>query len=226
MEKLTELLLWHDSTPRSGAMNMAADQVLLENISTLPVLRFYSWDRPSVSFGYFESLSNARTTFHDDNLDYIRRWTGGGIVDHSADLTYTLAFPSAHPWARMRGAESYRIIHQAVAMALKETEIECELITANTGDGSAACFTNPVAYDIITPTGKKLAGAGQKRSRHGILHQGSVIGITDISQWQQSFTEALTESTIPWTPEVSFFDAADELANSRYRTQAWIEKRI
>ncbi len=226
MEKLTEILLWHDSPPRSGAMNMAVDQFLLEQISTLPVLRFYAWDRPSVSFGYFDSLAKARAIFYDDQLDYIRRWTGGGIVDHRNDLTYTLAIPRSHPWSAMRGAESYQIIHHAVAMALKMTGLECELITKNSGDGNAACFTNPVAYDIVNSVGKKLAGAGQKRTRHGLLHQGSVIGITDIAHWQECFTQSLTESTIAWTPEVSFFNTANELVTQRYGTQEWLEKRI
>lgn len=225
MENLTELNLWHDSPPRSGASNMAMDQLLLENISDLPALRFYCWDRPSVSFGYFESLATARAIFNGDNLDYIRRWTGGGIVDHRTDLTYTLAIPRNHPWATLRGAESYRIIHEAAAAALNETGTNCKLISENSGNNSVACFANPVAYDIVTPAGDKLAGAGQKRTRHGLLHQGSVIGITDTSKWQQSFTHFLTESVIPWTPEVSFFTAVNELATSRYGTQEWIEKR-
>ena len=226
MQTLSEIHLWHDITPRSGAVNMAVDQLLLENISDLPILRFYKWDRPSISFGYFESLATARTTFSDKNLDFIRRWTGGGIVDHRIDLTYTLAIPRSHPWATLRGAESYRIIHEAVAAALNECDISCTLISEDSGDGSAACFTNPVAYDIVTPTGQKLAGAGQKRTRHGLLHQGSVIGIEDKERWLESFVNFLSKSTTTWTPEVSFFQRANELATAHYGTQAWLEKRL
>jgi lipoate-protein ligase A len=225
METLAELNLWHDLLPRSGALNMAMDQLLLETISDLPVLRFYSWDRPSVSFGYFESLDRAHTTFNDLKRDFIRRWTGGGIVDHCIDLTYTLAIPRSHPWAALRGAESYQIIHEAVAKALNETGTTCELISENTGNGSAACFANPVTHDIVTPTGDKLAGAGQKRTRHGLLHQGSVIGITELTKWKESFAHSLTRSVTPWTPGVSFFDRADDLAEFRYATQGWINKR-
>jgi len=225
MGKLKEMNLWHDTHPRSGAENMAVDQLLLENISDIPTLRFYSWKSPSVSFGYFESLSAARSIFNDEKLDFIRRWTGGGIVDHRIDHTYTIVIPSSHPWACLRGAESYRFIHQAVAEALNENGIECELTSENTGDGSATCFANPVAYDIVTPAGKKLAGAGQKRTRHGLLHQGSVIEIKDGAIWQDSLTRFLTESATPWTPDESFFEAVNNLAESRYATQEWLKKR-
>jgi len=41
--------------------------------------------------------------------------------------------------------------------------------------GSDACFQNPVAHDVVDATGHKIAGAGQRRNRTGMLHQGSVI---------------------------------------------------
>jgi len=222
---LEELNIWHDSTSRSGAFNMAIDQLLLEQTADLPLLRFYSWNEPTISFGYFDSLTIARKTFNDKNLNFIRRWTGGGIVDHRTDLTYTIIIPSTHEWSRLKGAESYRFIHQAIALALQETGTHCQLTTEDTGDGSSTCFTNPVTHDIISPAGKKLAGAGQKRTRHGLLHQGSIIGIANTSQWQKHFTKKLSKSTTPWFPENSLISAANDLATSRYLSQEWINKR-
>ncbi|MGJ8657477.1 MAG: lipoate--protein ligase family protein [Akkermansiaceae bacterium] len=224
-KKLDLLNVWHDTTPRSGPENMAIDQLLLETITDLPLLRFYTWDKPSISFGYFDPHSTARAAFPDPSLHFTRRWTGGGIVDHRIDLTYTLAIPRTHPWATLRGAESYRLIHQSVAHALNQTGTTSSLTSQDTGDGSPTCFTNPVAHDIITPTGKKLAGAGQKRTRHGLLHQGSVIGINHTTNWQQAFTQHLTKSQNLWNPEVSFLHQANILANTRYATQEWLEKR-
>ena len=37
-----------------------------------------------------------------------------------------------------------------------------------------ACFEKPVAWDLLGENGEKIAGAGQRRSRYGVLHQGSV----------------------------------------------------
>ena len=228
MKPLSDLLIWNDAQARCGTLNMAIDEALLRSISELPILRFYSWSRPSVSFGYFESLADAQRAFppaQGSTLDYIRRWTGGGIVDHRIDLTYTLAIPRSHPMATLRGAESYSIIHQIVADALKLQGVKCTVIAENTGAGSHACFENPVAYDIVTPTGAKLAGAGQKRSRYGLLHQGSVVGIKNLSQWQHDFSQCLSQAASPWTPSATTLEMASTLNQEKYATPEWLNKR-
>src|SRR5262245_20435353 len=85
-------LLFHDDTePRSAAVNMAIDEALLEH-STTPALRFYSWNRPALSFGYFGRLADAMKS--GNSREIVRRWTGGGIVLHGADLTYSLILPA------------------------------------------------------------------------------------------------------------------------------------
>ncbi len=204
---------------------MAIDQLLLRTIINLPLLRFYTWNKPSITFGYFESRTAAHSAFPDKELHFTRRWTGGGIVDHRIDITYSLIIPHSHPWAKLPGAESYRIIHQSVALALNQTGTLCTLTPHNTGDGSPTCFTNPVTHDIVAPSGKKLAGAGQKRTRHGILHQGSVIGIQNTTQWQQAFTKSIARSITPWTPEAALLEQAAKLATSRYASTEWTNKR-
>lgn len=225
MNQLTEALAWIDTKPRSGTANMAIDQALLESTPHLPTIRFYQWEKPTISFGYFESLSRAKSLFPDQKLTFIRRWTGGGIVDHRIDLTYTITIPRIHPWSQLRGAESYRIIHSAVAAALNSNGTPCQLTPINSNNQSPACFANPVAHDIISPSGQKLAGAGQKRSRHGLLHQGSVINIKDPSTWQQAFINAITLSTKQWEPDSKLHDTAKDLEKARYSAPEWALKR-
>ncbi len=227
MPELSELLIWNDSTPRSGEENMAIDELLLKSISTIPILRIYQWTLPSISFGYFETLESAKTYFprNKQPLNYIRRLTGGGIVDHRIDLTYTVIIPKRHDMASLRGAESYRIIHKAVAAALNDQGIPCHVIKEDTDKEAAACFHNPVAYDIVSIDDSKLAGAGQKRSRNGLLHQGSVIGIKDTFQWEQDFTKHLAKVSQIWQPNSDFIDQAKQLANEKYATEDWLRKR-
>ena len=89
---------------------MAIDQLLLERSHPVPLIRFYQWSEPTVSFGYFEKLSDAKRDFPGDELRYVRRWTGGGIVDHREDQTYSLFFPKGHPVEQLRGNGSYAVI--------------------------------------------------------------------------------------------------------------------
>ena len=168
-----KLLVWRDETPRSGPENMAVDERLLESLDGEAILRIYSWEGPWVSLGYFQSLKLARDLFGDEP-DYVRRWTGGGVVDHRNDLTYTLAIPRGHEMAGRRGSESYCAIHRVIAKCLGEGGLPCGLTPEDSSAETVACFEKPVAWDLLGENGEKIAGAGQRRSRYGVLHQGSV----------------------------------------------------
>ena len=91
---------------------MARDEWLLEN-ATLPVLRSYRWLGDWCGIGYFGTLAEARVHFPD--VEIVRRWTGGGTVDHRADWTYTLIVPAGETLASERGAASYGKIHEFLA---------------------------------------------------------------------------------------------------------------
>jgi len=228
----SNLSIWHDEKPRRGDENMAIDQVLLESCGSRPILRIYSWRHPSVSFGYFNSLAEAMKLFPsglDEKLDYVRRWTGGGVVDHRIDITYTLAIPRVENLAVKRGARSYRVIHQALARVLQEMGNSVLLREQDRSDGGMDCFTNPVVYDLTNSQGRKIAGAGQRRSRYGLLHQGSVIPEMDIALFKQSLPNLLGNELASrceyFQPSEEMLDRAVVLAETRYNTREWLEKR-
>lgn len=168
------LKVWHDETPRTGPENMAVDEWLMESVGEAPVLRIYSWLGDWVSLGYFQSLGEAKSIFGGE-VDCVRRWTGGGIVDHRNDLTYSLAIPRSEELASRRGNESYCEIHRVIARCLGRGGIACQLTREDSSKDTAACFEKPVAWDLLGADGGKIAGAGQRRTRWGILHQGSVV---------------------------------------------------
>lgn len=167
------LKIWRDLDARPGPANMAVDESLMRLVGEEAVLRLYHWAGDWVSLGYFQSLKEARELF-GHGPGYVRRWTGGGIVDHRGDLTYTLAIPRGHDLAGSRGNESYCAIHREIARCLGEGGIACALTPEDSARETPACFDKPVAWDLLGKGGEKVAGAGQRRSRWGILHQGSV----------------------------------------------------
>src|SRR5436305_10194353 len=87
---------------RPAAENMAVDEVLLESAAsfTRPVLRFYGWSEAAASFGYSQRYDEiARLTCL---RPLVRRPTGGGLVPHDADWTYSLVFPPSAAWYSLK----------------------------------------------------------------------------------------------------------------------------
>lgn len=153
---------------------MQRDLDLLESLQETAILRIYSWSGSWVSYGYFQKEEDAQAHFAEEEIRFVQRPTGGGLVDHRRDLTYTLVIPKGHFLAELPRAECYRRIHRLVQLALGEQGIDSLLLDQESGAGPA-CFSHPVPGDLVDSEGRKLAGAAQRRTRHGVLHQGSVL---------------------------------------------------
>src|SRR5947199_97360 len=78
-----------------GPTQMAADDALLEGTATSgrPALRFYAWDPPTLSLGYFQPAADRLADPRLAALPFVRRPTGGGAIVHHHELTYALALP-------------------------------------------------------------------------------------------------------------------------------------
>jgi lipoate-protein ligase A len=224
MAVFSELEVWIDPLARSGAENMAVDEILHTNAGELPLLRIYQWSHAAVTFGYFEKLSDAMREFPGEGIEYVRRWTGGGIVDHRLDLTYSLSIPRGHPLEQQRGNTSYAVIHQALVKSMQACGVECELTKGGSDSKDRACFVKPVPFDIIGSRGQKLAGAGQKRSRYGLLHQGSVQGVTDSEAWQNALIQSL--ATNVKEKDITELGDVSKVVRARYGNSAWTRKRL
>ncbi|MEO7931924.1 MAG: lipoate--protein ligase family protein [Chthoniobacterales bacterium] len=213
------LRLINDPAPGNGAWNMAVDEMLLASIAT-PTLRVYRWSEPTVTLGYFEKLAEARAL--RPGLPLMRRWTGGGLVDHGADWTYTLIIPADHALARNGRSESYVEIHLAIQKIVATTGIALELATAATIAG-AGCFARPVPGDLLLD-GRKIAGAAQRRTRRGLLHQGSLQSIPMELVSARTFADRLAAeaTSIPLTGEERA--RAAQLVTTRYGRAEWLAR--
>lgn len=221
----SRLLLWIDPVARPGPEAMAVDEWLLDNADA-PVLRIYQWAGPWATIGYFGDLEAARAAI--PGVGWVRRWTGGGVVDHRADWTYTVVAPAGEALAACKGAESYQRIHRALEETLRLEGMAAALSTGAGQTGSALCFANPVPHDLVGEGGSKLAGAGQRRSRAGLLHQGSVAAPAASSAASQRRAELLA-SRLAATWEKADFQPPDEtlarLVEIRYRNPTWTTRR-
>ena len=219
------MMLWVDGVARSGPETMAVDEWLLET-TVCPVLRVYKWKGDWASLGYFGKIEEARQRFPGLNL--VRRWTGGGMVDHRCDWTYSLAVPKNENLAQLRGADSYLMIHEKLVKTIEYKHFGVEIVSRNQPMESNVCFENPVIHDLVDSSGQKLAGAGQRRSRSGLLHQGSVAGsCVDPSESQKRAEDFASELSDCWS-EFTERPQPSEITmkmTARYDRLEWLNRR-
>lgn len=191
---------------------MACDEVLM-NEAAQPLLRVFRWRRPWVSAGYFGSMASAAQVRPD--LPLCRRWTGGGVVVHEEDFTFALIVPRGDRLAAARPMESYRLIHQALADALRTLGLSSSLAGEETL-ASHECFARPVRHDLVTQ-GRKIAGGAQRRTRSGLLHQGSVQGAGgDNSSLAPALANSLSRSVENWAPPAGLQERILALTGQKY----------
>jgi lipoate-protein ligase A len=239
----------------AAAENMALDFLLLQRYpeAAAPRFRHYEWRRPAFTFGFGQKIEFVRANLPAvENPELCRRPTGGGIVDHRNDWTYSLVLPRGHPLYDERAAQSYRIVHECLAAALvalaqpaavkmqcEPCEVEPALRAGSNLRGARVpplpgiCFQRAELYDVLnTATGAKIAGAAQKRNKRGLLFQGSIekaaLGTVDWDDFSARFAGALARALgaeaqeTPW-PELN----EDEVSGliEQYSSPEWVEYR-
>ena len=221
----------HDG-PAAATWNMALDDLLLQRVASVghPVLRFYSWSKPAATFGYFQHFAEVATWTPLRPL--IRRPTGGGLVQHDRDWTYSLVFPPRHPWYQLRAVASYQALHDWLRRSFANLGATTQLSDCCQKDVVGQCFVGAEKFDLLWK-GQKIAGAAQRRTRDGLLIQGSVQNIVqgfDQTQWQQAMcqTTPFADQTVIWHPlewEPSWSEATAQLVESKYGRREYNEKR-
>ena len=224
----------NDFRPRSAAMNMAVDEALLEH-ATVPLIRFYQWHSPALSFGYFGKFADVAG--YAPERDLVRRWTGGGIVLHGDDLTYSIVIPVSDAAFGESSISIYGKIHRALAHALNgigEGAVVAGGIDPSCGSGFAnrtavtasgySCFANPVRADVMID-GRKVAGAAQRRTRAGLLQQGSIQGVDLANGFADRFARALSANCSERKSNEEILNRARELAQRKYGADSWLRKR-
>jgi lipoyl(octanoyl) transferase len=222
-------LLQSGSCP--AAENMAVDEALLEATARFerPVLRFYGWSEAAASFGYsqrYAELTGATTL-----RPLIRRPTGGGLVPHDADWTYSLVFPPTHPWYGLKAVESYRRLHEWLRAAFARGGVATELSAQTVKEFPGRCFVGWDRFDLLWQ-GNKIAGAAQRRTRQGLLIQGSIQPsgiVTARADWQQALCEAarldwnVQWQDLEWAPQLA--ERIEGLVREKYSQPSYNQRR-
>jgi lipoate-protein ligase A len=210
---------------------MAMDEALLEAMPRLgtPVLRFYSWTQPAASFGYFQRYSDVERMTALRPL--IRRPTAGGLVPHDADWTYSLAFPTVHEWYSLSAIQSYERVHRWIHAAFGIGNVPTELAAERRQAGAGQCFIGYEKFDLLWG-GQKIAGAAQRRTRDGLLIQGSVqpaaISLRRFD-WEKAMLATVVGAYgVEWnkfTPDKLLTERIESLVAQKYSLATYYQKR-
>ncbi|MFA6543913.1 MAG: hypothetical protein WCS99_05785 [Limisphaerales bacterium] len=214
-----------DSGLCAPAFNMALDEALLEAAAGLgqPVLRFYAWTEPAATFGYFQKFAEVERATHLRPL--IRRPTGGGLVPHDADWTYSVVIPPGHTWHALNAMTSYHRMHEWIRAAFARLGVATELADCCRKSTPGQCFVGWEKFDVLWQ-GRKIAGAAQRRNKLGLLIQGSVqpppISL-ERSQWEGAMSAGMNWNQLCLPKDL--VQRADALAAEKFSRQEFNQRR-
>ena len=184
MVKIKKEIWWMvDSGEESGLYNMSFDEFLAKNVKKRPILRFFQWKPYCLSLGYNqknEIFEYGR--LKENDIDIVKRPTGGRAVLHADEVTYSVIISDSHPLFYLGITELYKAISYALQKGLKYLGINAFIEKNKIGFGkleklSPYCFSSIARYEIKY-NGKKIIGSAQRRYKNSVLQHGS-IPLTD-----------------------------------------------
>ncbi|MBT3482559.1 MAG: hypothetical protein HN457_14140 [Opitutales bacterium] len=230
-----ELHVIPDAT-HTAAKNMAHDFLLLNRYHPSDALRIrhYEWTRPSYTFGLSQAFSYIRSEIDHPTADICRRPTGGGVVNHQEDWTYSLVIPTGHPLGNDQPLDIYKKVHDCIiaAMATQGSDVALNL-SAPESSTPGVCFNKPEVYDVVLRNfPSKVAGAAQKRSKAGYLMQGSIWKpIVPNMEWNQFYNDFILEIGKAADAEIQFKawpewkDSEESQLSQQFDSDDWNKRR-
>lgn len=238
--------------PASGAWNMAMDEALLQSAGRAGqggCLRFYLWEEPTLSLGYFQRYEDRAQHESSRTCPAVRRTTGGGAILHDRELTYSF---TCHVPQHVKSNSSmlYDAFHLTLVDELATLGISASLCPETRQRSVRAepflCFERRSRGDVVI-RGTKIAGSAQRRHKQALLQHGSVllqksdcspelegiegiarlsVGRGDLSlRWAKRVSERLGLSFASGTPTDEEFDAARILMREKFAHGQWTCRR-
>lgn len=238
--------------PADGTWNMALDEALLESAGRAGqggCLRFYSWNEPTVSLGYFQHYADRDTHAASRRCPLVRRSTGGGAIVHDWELTYS--FTAAVPThAHGDLTAFYETFHAALVEELAQHGVIAELCRdpprRPRGQEPFLCFQRRTEGDVLVGEAK-IAGSAQRRHRGVLLQHGSVLlqrslaapelaGIAELSSvvldpkelaesWAARVASCLGLTLRPASPSAREGELAERIRGGQYAQPGWTNRR-
>jgi len=164
--------------PARGSWNMAVDETLLQSAGPGggSTLRFYQWNEPTLSLGYFQQIETRGEHPPSSNLPVVRRTTGGGAIVHDRELTYSFVTPIRNRFSPA-AHDFVKQFHQSLIATFAERGIEASLCGNAAAENKSEpflCFQRRGSLDILVRNAK-VVGSAQRRLQGAMLQHGSIL---------------------------------------------------
>ena len=171
-------------------MNMAIDEALtrkcIDSVERPATIRFYTWKETSCSIGYFQKMKAVLKAQYNKKIPVVRRPTGGGIVYHGNDITFSIVKKRMQPGKQENITSFYKLIGESLLRGLERLGFTGTFYLPDEKSHHSAqerkplndshtqqsfCSETPAKYDIMI-NGIKVAGYAARKSQGALLCQG------------------------------------------------------
>jgi lipoate-protein ligase A len=186
-------------------MNMAIDEALtrkcIESEDIPTAIRFYTWKETSCSIGYFQKIENVIKAPNNKKIPVVRRPTGGGIVYHGNDITFSIVKKRMQPSRQENITSFYKLIGESLLKGLERLGFTCTFYLPedeshrsepkrkplnNFLSRQSFCSVTLAKYDIMIDD-SKVAGYAARKSQGAVLCQGYL----DVhKRWKEQYKDS------------------------------------
>lgn len=229
-----------DVLPRescTAVANMANNCLLLEHYPHPERIRYrpFAWSEWAYTFGVSQKWDIYRQVV-PHHVPLVRRCTGGGLVSHLEDWTFAIVIPAAHPLFKADTNEAYSVVHQAMQECLHRQKLPVELVphpeTPRAFKSPDQCEHHAEPHDLVLKSdGRKVAGAAQRRTKHGLLLEGYIsrplLAGCNWIQFEEEFPVALGKAlnSPPVAVASPIYDQADHEGTwAKFNSAAWNQR--
>jgi lipoate-protein ligase A len=163
---------------------MAVDEALLRSFdpaSSMPVLRLYGWEPATLSLGRFQKAADVLDLerCRIEGIPIVRRITGGGVIYHADELTYSIICSPAQLPPANSIKDSFRELTAFLLAFYRRLGLQAEYAvdtladTARLGVKTDFCFAGRETFDILV-NGCKIGGNAQRRLKEVVFQHGSI----------------------------------------------------
>lgn len=233
---------WIPPIVADGLTQMAIDDWMIDRVRQghPPILRFYTWSRPTLSLGFHQK----QIPIAPDSIPLVRRPTGGRAVLHGSsrsrdidnnpeitpdnnpdinhninpdqpgELTYAIAVPTEGK----RRSQVYRDLCQFLIQGWANLGVALHLGGDRDYANRSSCFGTATAADLVTSDGTKLIGSAQLYRGDTVLQHGSMQLAPDRELFTHIFGEPCRTAVLPKLTTDDIIANLTEAARSSFNT--------